>query len=638
MNACCETPAFEPPKAPLTPGALRTVVLIGPPNSGKSTLFNRLTGLRQKVANYPGVTVEQRMGLMAGIGRDDLTLIDLPGVYSLDPYSEDARVSVDVLQGKMPGTPKPDAVLIVLDSLHLTRQLMLAAPVLALGLPTLVLLNMSDLMESRGGAIDALKLARELGTPVAQISAFRGTGLEAISLFLNQQGTRQVAKPLTLPVLGNAASTHTWAAQLSRSTGYRAPLSAERSRKLDNILLHRIWGPLLFLVVVIGVFEVVFSIGQPLSDGLGDLLARAAELVRPLLPMGWLQSLLIDGAWKGISSILVFLPQILLLFLFIGILEDSGYLARAALIADRVMRTTGLNGKAFIPLLSAYACAVPAIMATRTIENKRDRLATILVTPFMTCSARLPVYMLLIAAFIPARYYLHGMIGLQTLVMLGLYLAGFVAAMTTAWLLKSSVLKSSETPFILELPQYRMPTLRSLGLRLIDRARVFLRLAGTIILGVTLALWLLAHIPPVPVAGGHFSAPELADSMIGRMGHFIEPAIAPLGFNWKIGIGLISSVIAREVMVSTMGTLYGADPSTQTLGLHAALRSDLTLGGALALMIFFAFAMQCTSTMAVVRRETNSWKWPAIQFAYMLALAYGAAFAVNHITLFFLGT
>ena len=638
MNACCETPAFEPPKAPLTPGALRTVVLIGPPNSGKSTLFNRLTGLRQKVANYPGVTVEQRMGLMAGIGRDDLTLIDLPGVYSLDPYSEDARVSVDVLQGKMPGTPKPDAVLIVLDSLHLTRQLMLAAPVLALGLPTLVLLNMSDLMESRGGAIDALKLARELGTPVAQISAFRGTGLEAISLFLNQQGTRQVAKPLTLPVLGNAASTHTWAAQLSRSTGYRAPLSAERSRKLDNILLHRIWGPLLFLVVVIGVFEVVFSIGQPLSDGLGDMLARAAELVRPLLPMGWLQSLLIDGAWKGISSILVFLPQILLLFLFIGILEDSGYLARAALIADRVMRTTGLNGKAFIPLLSAYACAVPAIMATRTIENKRDRLATILVTPFMTCSARLPVYMLLIAAFIPARYYLHGMIGLQTLVMLGLYLAGFVAAMTTAWLLKSSVLKSSETPFILELPQYRMPTLRSLGLRLIDRARVFLRLAGTIILGVTLALWLLAHIPPVPVAGGHFSAPELADSMIGRMGHFIEPAIAPLGFNWKIGIGLISSVIAREVMVSTMGTLYGADPSTQTLGLHAALRSDLTLGGALALMIFFAFAMQCTSTMAVVRRETNSWKWPAIQFAYMLALAYGAAFAVNHITLFFLGT
>ncbi len=636
MSSCCTPTAYEPPAAPPPQGALSTVVLIGPPNAGKSTLFNRLTGLRQKVANYPGVTVEQRMGLMSGVGRDDLTLIDLPGVYSLSPYSEDARVSVDVLKGKMPGTPKPDAVLLVLDSLHLTRQLMLAAPVLALGLPTLVLLNMSDLMEARGGEIDALKLARELGAPVAQISAVRGTGLEAVTLFLNQQSARQSAKPLTLPVLGNAASTHTWAAQVSRRTGYRAPLSAESSRKLDNLLLHRIWGPLLFLMVVIGVFEVVFAIGQPLSDGFGDLLARAAELVRPFLPAGWIQSLLIDGAWKGVSSVLVFLPQILLLFLFIGILEDSGYLARAALIADRVMRTTGLNGKAFIPLLSAYACAVPAIMATRTIENRRDRLATILVTPFMTCSARLPVYMLLIAAFIPNRTYLHGFLGLQTMVMLGLYLAGFVAAMPTAWLLKSSVLKSSETPFILELPQYRMPTLRSLGIRLVDRARVFLHQAGTIILSVTMALWVLAHIPPVPVAGGHYTAPQLADSMVGRMGHFIEPAIAPLGFNWKIGIGLISSVLAREVMVSTMGTLYGADPSTQTLNLHAALRSDVTLGGALALMIFFAFAMQCTSTMAVVKRETNSWKWPALQFAYMLVLAYSAAFAVNHLAMYFL--
>lgn len=636
MSACCETPAFEPPAA-LPVGTLRTVVLIGPPNSGKSTLFNRLTGLRQKVANYPGVTVEQRMGLMAGVGRDDLTLIDLPGVYSLSPYSEDARVSVDVLKGRMPGTPKPDAVLLVLDSLHLTRQLMLAAPVLALGLPTLVLLNMSDVMESRGGAIDPLKLARELNAPVAQISAVHGTGLDAIPLFLNQcalpKSTQKAEQLLTLPVLGNAASTHTWAAQVSRRTGYRAPLSAESSRKLDNLLLHRIWGPLLFLVVVVGVFEVVFSIGQPLSDGFGDLLARAGELVRPLLPAGWIQSLVLDGAWKGISSVLVFLPQILLLFLFIGILEDSGYLARAALIADRVMRTTGLNGKAFIPLLSAYACAVPAIMATRTIENKRDRMATILVTPFMTCSARLPVYILLIAAFVPDINYLHGFLGLRTLVMLGLYLAGFVAAMTTAWLLKSSILKSSETPFILELPQYRMPTVRSLALRLVDRAKVFLRQAGTVILCVTLALWVLAHIPPIHLGGGSWAAPQLADSMIGRLGHFIEPAIAPLGFNWKIGIGLLSSVLAREVMVSTMGTLYGADPGTQALSLQSALHSDITLGGALALMIFFAFAMQCTSTMAVVRRETNSWRWPAFQFAYMLVLAYGAAFVVNHVTM-----
>jgi ferrous iron transport protein B len=637
MTACCDTPAFIPPPPPLAPAALRTVVLIGPPNSGKSTLFNRLTGLRQKVANYPGVTVEQRMGLMAGVGREDLTLIDLPGIYSLTPYSEDARVSIDVLRGRMPGTPKPDAVLIVLDSQHLTRQLMLAAPVLSVGLPTLVLLNMSDLMESRGGRIDPLQLARELGAPVARISATHGTGLDAVSLFLNQPGNGTVAPPLTLPVLGNAASAHTWAAQVSRRTGYQAPLSVEGTRKIDNILLHRIWGPLLFLLVVIGVFEVVFSIGQPMSDGFGDLLGRAADLIRPLLPAGWIQSLLLDGAWKGISSVLVFLPQILLLFLFIGILEDSGYLARAALIADRVMRTTGLNGKAFIPLLSAYACAIPAIMASRTIENRRDRLATIFVTPFMTCSARLPVYMLLIAAFVPNILFLHGFLGLRTIVMLSLYLAGFVGAMTTAWLLKSSILKSSETPFILELPQYRMPTLRSLSLRLIDRASVFLRQAGTVILAVTLALWVLAHIPPIHLNSGTYAAPQLADSVIGHLGHFIEPVIAPLGFNWKIGIGLLSSVLAREVMVSTMGTLYGADPATQSMHLQTALHHDMTLGGALALMIFFAFAMQCTSTMAVVRRETNSWKWPALQFVYMLALAYGAAFVVNHVTMMFLG-
>ena len=640
MNPCCEVPVFEPPQAS-APGALRTVVLIGPPNSGKSTLFNRLTGLRQKVANYPGVTVEQRMGPMAGVHRDDLTLIDLPGVYSLTPYSEDARVAVDVLKGKMPGTPRPDAVLLVLDSLHLTRQLMLAAPVLALGLPTLVLLNMSDLMHSRGGAVDSLKLARELGAPVAQISATQGAGLDAIPLFLNQCALPQTAQKaeqrLTLPVLGNAASTHSWAAQVSRRTGYRAPLSAESSRKLDSILLHRVWGPLLFLVVVVGVFEVVFAIGQPLSDGFGEILNNLGKLAAPLLPIGWLQSLVIDGIWKGIASVLVFLPQILLLFLFIGILEDSGYLARAALIADRVMRTVGLNGKAFIPLLSAYACAVPAIMATRTIENRRDRIATILVTPFMTCSARLPVYMLLIAAFVPRRAFLHGFLGLQTLTMLGLYLAGFVAAMTTAHLLKSSILKSSETPFILELPQYRMPTLRSLLMRLVDRARIFLRQAGTVILAVTMALWVLAHLPIVHTAQGTWSAPELASSIIGRLGHFIEPVIAPLGFNWKIGIGLISSVLAREVMVSTMGTLYGADPTTQSLSLQNALHHDMTLGGALALMIFFAFAMQCTSTMAVVRRETNSWKWPALQFAYMLVLAYGAAFVVNHVVMAFGG-
>ena len=628
MSECCTPAPFEPPvhAALKTVGELRTIALIGPPNSGKSTLFNRLTGLRQKVANYPGVTVEQRMGRMAGIGRDDLTLIDLPGIYSLDAYSEDARVSIEVLEGHMPGTPKPDAVLLVLDSLHLTRQLMLAAPILALGLPTMILLNMSDLMDARGGVVDPLLLAQELGAPVALVSATKGTGLDSIQLFLNRHGSATEQPKLMLPVLGNAMSTHRWAAQVSSRTGYRAPLSAKATRRVDAVLLHPVWGPLSFLVVVFGVFQVVFSVGLPLSNGLQDLLAHAGKWATGFLPAGWIRSLVLNGAWNGVTSVLVFLPQILLLFLFIGILEDTGYLARAALIADRVMRSIGLNGKAFIPLLSAYACAVPAIMATRTIENKRDRLATILVTPFMTCSARLPVYLLFIAAFIPNIAFAGGLIGLKTIVMLSLYVIGFLAALVTARLLKSSILKSSETPFILELPQYRMPTLRSLGLRLIDRGSVFLKQAGTVILCVTLGLWVLANLP---VHQGH--APDLGESIIGRLGHFIEPAIAPLGFNWKIGIGLLTSVLAREVMVGTMGTLYGADPETQSLSLQTALHHDMSLGGAVALMVFFAFALQCTSTIAVVRRETNSWKWPAVQFAYMLTLAYGAAFVTNYV-------
>jgi ferrous iron transport protein B len=626
MSECCAPPVVDLPvfTEPKRAGEVRTIALIGPPNSGKSTLFNRLTGLRQKVANYPGVTVEQRMGRMAGVGRNDLTLIDLPGIYSLDAYSEDARVSVEVLRGEMPGTPRPDAVLLVLDSLHLTRQLMLAAPILGLGLPTMVLLNMSDLMDARGGAIDPLLLAKELGAPVAMVSAAKGTGLESVQLFLNRLSGEPEQPKLLLPVLGNAQSTHRWAAQVSSRTGYRAPLSAKATQRVDKILLHPVFGPLAFLLIVFGVFQVVFSIGLPLSDAMQTGLADFGKWAAAFLPAGWLRSLALDGAWNGMTAVLVFLPQILLLFLFIGILEDTGYLARAALIADRTMRSIGLNGKAFIPLLSAYACAVPAIMATRTIENKRDRLATILVTPFMTCSARLPVYLLFIAAFIPNIAFLGGLISLKTLVMLGMYLIGFLAALATARLLKSSILKSSETPFILELPQYRMPTLRSLGLRLFDRAKVFTKQAGTVILCVAIGLWVLANIP---VHQGH--PPELANSIIGRLGHAIEPVIAPLGFNWKIGIGLLTSVLAREVMVGTMGTLYGADPETQSLSLQAALHHDLTLGGAVALMVFFAFALQCTSTIAVVRRETNSWKWPAVQFGYMLVLAYSAAFVTN---------
>jgi ferrous iron transport protein B len=625
-------PPTAPPEAAGKKPRLRTVALIGPPNSGKSTLFNRLTGLRQKVANYPGVTVEHHSGRMKAIGRSDLTLIDLPGIYSLATYSEDARVAVDVLTGKMPGVPKPDCVLLVLDATHMNRQLMLAAPVFSIGLPTLVLLNMSDQMEARGGQLDTLALARELGHPVALISAAHGKGLDVIPDFLlhADRVLEKNPRPVQLPVLQSPAACRTWATQVTARSAYQSPASSLWTRRLDSVLLHRVAGPLIFLAVVFAVFQVVFTIGQPLSDGLGTILTALGAKAALLLPDNWLRLLLRDGLWNGVQSVLVFLPQILLLFLFIGILEDSGYLARAALIADRVMRSIGLNGKAFIPLLSAYACAVPAILATRTIENKRERLATILIAPFMTCSARLPIYTLIIAAFIPNRLFLGGIVGLRAIVMLSLYALGFLAALFTAKLLNSSIMKASTAPFILELPQYRWPTVRGLTLRLYDRGKLFLKKAGTVILAVTFLVWVLSVIP-VHLANGTAQLSDLANSVIGHLGRWIEPVIRPLGFNWKIGIGLLSSIVAREVIVGTLGTLYGVDPATHSLGLQAALRHDMTLGGAIALVVFFAFAMQCTSTLAVVRRETNSWKFPVLQFTYMTVVAYVAALITNQV-------
>jgi ferrous iron transport protein B len=607
----------------VTDGEIRTVALIGPPNSGKSTLFNRLTRLRQKVGNYPGVTVEQRVGLLAGEG-DAIRIVDLPGVYSLTPYSDDERVAVDVLTGKMDGLPRPDAVLLVLDVTHFSRHLVLAAPVIALGLPTLVLLNMADIFAKGGGSLDVLKLAEELGAPVAMVSATQETGLHVVDRFLRQD--HDPSPSAVLPVLQDPSQCRKWASQVGRRIDYQRHLPSEWSRRLDDVFLHKLWGPLIFVLVVGAVFQTVFGLGQPMSTAFQDLLTTLGQHAAPLIPDGLARSLLLDGLWKGMSSVLVFLPQILLLFLFIGLLEDSGYLARAALIADRTMRSVGLNGKAFIPLLSAYACAVPAIMATRTIENKRDRIATILIAPFMTCSARLPIYTLLIAAFIPDRPVIGVLLGARACAMLSLYVLGFLAAIATAKILKSSILKSAAVPFVLELPEYRCPTWQSIGLRLLDRARVFLRQAGTVILAVSLLVWALTHLP---LHDGR--APQLEQSAIAYLGHGIEPFIRPLGFNWKIGIGLLTSVIAREVIVGTLGTIYGTDPATHSMTLQNALRQDLALPGAMALLVFFAFAMQCTSTLAVVRRETNSWKWPVVQFVYMTIVAYAAAFAVNQV-------
>jgi ferrous iron transport protein B len=602
------------------------VAIIGPPNSGKSTLFNRLTGLRQKVANFPGVTVEHRMGKAKLKDRHEVRLIDLPGVYSLHPRSEDEQVAHDMLKGLRPGFAKPDAVMLILDATNLGRHLVLAAPVLSLGLPTLVLLNMADDLALRGGEVNVAALAQELGSPVALISASKGTGIDRIQQFLAGTAANLAAPKLPvieLPVLNDVPNCRQWATKMGSRASYRAPAPPIWTRRLDSVFLHPVFGPIVFAAVVVAVFQSIFSWATPIMDGMKDLVAMSGHWIGLLLPNGVLRSLVVDGVWTGVGSVIVFLPQILLLFLFIGILEDSGYLARAALIADRTMAKFGLQGKSFIPLLSAYACAVPAVMSTRVIENKRDRTATIMIAPLMTCSARLPVYTLLIAAFVPNTPLIPGVLSLPAATMLSLYFAGFVAAVAVARILKSTVLKSTKSVFILEMPPYRLPTLRSLGLRLYDRGKVFLHRAGTVILGVTIVLWVLANLP---VSDG-----KIEHSFAGMIGKAVEPLIKPLGFNWKIGIGLITSFAAREVIVGTLGTIYGIEGQANAGGLQQALHADLSPAGAVALLMFFAFAMQCFSTIAVVKRETGGWKWPIFQFSYMLALAYASAWIAYEI-------
>jgi ferrous iron transport protein B len=619
-NSAASSTVVEFPGSRTAP---RPVAVIGPPNSGKTTLFNRLTGLHQKVANFPGVTVEQHTGIAVLPDGRTIELIDLPGVYSLQPRSEDEQVAHDVLNGLRPDVPKPEAVLLVLDSTNMARHLMLAAPILALGLPTLVILNMADDLRNRGGRVDLQKLSAELGVPVALISARRDEGVEQVFDFL--AGAMPKPAPKELPILQDVPKCRQWAGHVGNQANYHAPAPPKWTRRLDAIFLHPLVGPLLFLAVVVGIFQTIFNIADPSQKAVDWLIQNSGNWVATVLPAGLFKSLIINGVWKGVGSVIVFLPQVLLLFLFIGILEDSGYLARAALIADRTMAKVGLQGKSFIPLLSAYACAVPAIMATRTIENKRDRIATILIAPFMTCSARLPVYTLIIAAFIPQRALFGWLLSTRAAAMLGLYVLGFLAAVVTARLLKSSILKSARTPFLLEMPAYRWPTLSSIGLRLLDRAKVFLVRAGTIILLVTVILWAACNLPL-----NHGKPPAIADSLAGTLGRTIEPVIKPLGFDWKIGIGLITAVFSRETIIATLGTIYGLDEANDQ-GIQAALHRDLTPGGAVALLIFFAFAMQCISTIAVVRRETGGWKWPALQFIYMTVLAYVGALTAAHL-------
>ena len=618
------------------------VALVGPPNSGKSTLFNSLTGLRQRVANYPGVTVERRSGVVQSTA-GPVEIVDLPGVHGLSPRSLDQAVTRNALLGELEGDRRPDAVVVVLDVTRLGSHLMVAEPVLGLGLPTLVVLTMADELDRRDGALRSTRLSRELGVEVALVNARDGATLEPVRDFLcalHTGGDEVRACPIvvaaehhdghpsgrSLPVVDIYAARRERARELGRSAGFRAPRPSRLTNRLDALFLHRVCGPLVFLGVVALVFQAIFAWAAPLMDGAEAAIAISGGYLAGALAEGWFRSLLVDGVWAGVGSVLVFLPQILILFFFIAILEDSGYMARAAVIADRLMHRVGLQGKSFLPLLSAYACAVPAIMSARTVEDDRDRVATIFIAPFMTCSARLPVYALLIAAFIPAGPLAGPLLGRQAAVLIALYALGLMAAIVTAAILKRTLLRGRPLPFVMELPPYRWPSARSIAVRLLDRAKIFLRRAGKIILTVTVVLWVLTQFPRTP--GGE--APEIGDSALGLVGQVIEPAIEPLGFDWRIGIGLVTSLAAREVIVGTLGTIYGVetrdDPNFE---LREALRQDLDFGAAVALLIFFVFALQCMSTVAVMRRETGGWRWPVLQFAYMLALAYAGAWAAN---------
>lgn len=685
--------------------AVRRIALIGNPNAGKTTLFNCLTGLRQKVGNYPGVTVEKKEGHCTLPDGTDALLLDLPGTYSLNARSPDEKVAVDVLLGRADHTPPPELLVCVVDATNLERNLYLVSQIIDRQIPVVVALTMTDLALDAGIGIQVAALSEQLGVPVVPVVATKGVGVPELraAMAATHTATRRTRQwHLPEPVqkeyeelvgllqqhdrLGEPAA-HSEAVTLLSApadlAGHRERFSGETlahvrkdhakleflgfdrplvfvesryswirnvcarvvvhhhpdglplSDRLDRLFTHRVWGYVLFLGVMALMFQTIFGLGAyPMEWIAGgfDLLGRG---ITQLLPAGDVRDLLVDGALAGVAAVVTFLPQIVLLFLCLSVLEDSGYMARAALIMDRMMSRVGLHGKSFVPLLSSFGCAIPGIMATRTIESPRDRLVTILVAPLISCSARLPVYALLIAAFIPDLRVL-GLFSLPALVLLALYAAGLFTALGMAMLLKRTLLNGPTPLFIMEMPSYRLPSLRSVLLQTWERVRHFLERAGTIILGTSIILWFLATYPKLE---GATAADQVRESYAGIAGRLLEPIIRPLGFDWKIGVGLVTSMLQREVFVSTMATIYsvGEAGGDGTVSLREKLRADIdpqtgqpayTLLTAISLLVYYLLAMQCLSTLAVVRKETGGWKWPLFQFAYMTALAYGATFLV----------
>ncbi|HZU50285.1 MAG TPA: ferrous iron transporter B, partial [Sphingomicrobium sp.] len=600
---------------------LPLVAVAGNPNAGKSALFNALTGARQKVGNYPGVTVERHSGRMVLADGRPVEIVDLPGSYSLDPASPDEAVTRDVLCGRQTGERQPDAVVIVLDASNLDNHLRFALQVIELGLPAMVALNMVDLAKRDGLELDAKALERELGVPVIETVAVRRRGIADLQQAIDDM--------LSAPVCGVHKHVRSDLIHLQRRAREIASASVlsetpvrRWTHRLDTFLLHPIFGPLILALIMFVMFQAVFAWSEQPKSWIEEAVGWLSNIVSGSLPPGLLRSMIVDGAIAGVGAVVTFLPQILILFLFILLLEGTGYMVRAAFLMDKLMHSVGLSGRAFIPLLSSFACAVPGIMATRTIDDPKDRLTTILVAPLMTCSARLPVYTLIIAAFIPNRRLAWG-IGLQGTVMFGLYVIGVVAALAAAFVVRRGVLKGTGGGFMMELPKYQLPRVKDVAIGLFTRAAIFLKRAGTIILGTTMILWALASIP-VASPGQKQSQVSIA----GHVANVIEIIVRPIGFNHDISMALLPAMAAREVAVSSIATVYSIDAPDEREGatkLDDNLQHRWPLATALAFLAWFVFAPQCISTIAVTRRETNGWKWPLFMVGYLFTLAYVAA-------------
>lgn len=600
------------------------IVLAGNPNAGKSALFNALTGARQKIANYPGVTVERKSGHFQLANGRPVELVDLPGSYSLDPTSPDEAVTRSVIFGEQQGERKPDAVIIVLDAANLDNHLRFALEIIALGQPVVIALNMMDLAERDGLTLDPAKLEAALGVPVIPTVAVRRRGLEELSAAIDKQLSEKSDQQHILVPKERDHGLRKQAKKIAAQTVVAETSGRRWSERADALFLHPIAGPIILLAIMFIMFQAVFAWSEAPIGWIEEASAWVATAVETNMNEGFVRDFIIEGAIGGVGSVVVFLPQILILFLFILLLEASGYMTRAAFIMDRLMASVGLSGRSFIPLLSSFACAIPGIMATRSIADPKDRLTTILVAPLMTCSARLPVYAIIIGAFIPARDIGPG-VGLQGVVLFGLYILGIVGAMAAALVLRSTIAKGPNSGFLMEMPKYQLPRMRDVLLGLWQRAWIFLRRAGTIIFAATVVLWLMLTYPKVPVDS---PVSQVDYSAAGRIANVIEPVVAPIGFNRDIALALIPAMAAREVAVAALATTYAIDApdeETEAKSLTERLQSRWSLPTALAFLAWFVFAPQCISTIAVTRRETNSWKWPMFMLGYLFALAYVAA-------------